>query len=221
MQSSHARPASTIIVGLLIAAACTPAAVSEQDVTPTPPITMTPLAAGPTADTTSASPSPSAIAQPTPEPTPIPEPPKPTEVTFDQQVHISADGQVATVTQTVGWGAPLNEGVEIRVYGVTQCIALPADPPPDSSGPCLVVHTPLPASIRKLLATAPASDGVVSWTWTQYPPECDTPIVYSDPDRPPGYAAVVLAAYGPSGNSIFAIAAPGGWWTPALGDIVC
>jgi hypothetical protein len=144
----------------------------------------------------------------------------PTGVNFEEQVRVSDDEQVAEFTQMVTWGMPWSEGVEIRVYGVTECIAEPADPPPDTSGPCLVVHTPLPASVRTLLATVPASDGVASWTWTQHPWECDQPAVSYDFDGP-AYFAVVLAAYGPSGHSIFAIAAPGGWWTPAAGDIVC
>jgi hypothetical protein len=141
-------------------------------------------------------------------------------VTFDQQLRQSDDGPVATLTQMVRWGAPLSEGVEIRVYGVTECIAEPADPAPGTSGPCLVVHTPLPASVRTLLATAPASDGVASWTWTDARYECGEPLVFYDPDGP-AYFAVVLAAYGPSGHSIFAIAEPGGWWRAGLDDIVC
>jgi hypothetical protein len=210
MRSARSRFATTIIAGLFIAAACTSAATPAPDVTPTasPSITITP-----------ASPSPSATAQPTAEPTPLTVPPKPTGVTFDQQVRESDDGQVATITQIVRWGAPLSQGVEIRVYGVTECIAEPADPPPGTSGPCLVVHTPLPASVRTLLATVPASDGVVSWTWTQWPFECDTPNPAYDPDRP--YRAIVLAAYGASDHSIFAIAHPGGWWRPEIGDIIC
>jgi len=210
MHSSPARLATTISVGLLITAACTSAATPAPDVTPTasPSITITP-----------ASPSPSATPQPTAEPTPVTVPPKPTGVTFDQQVRQSDDGQVAEITQTITWEAPRAEGVEIRVYGVTECIAEPADPPPGTSGPCLVEHTPLPASVRTLLATVPASDGVVSWTWMEAGYECGEPGFY-DPDGP-AYRAVVLAAYSASGHSIFAIAAPGGWWTPPAGDIIC
>ena len=92
-------------------------------------------------------------------------PPKPSGVTFDEK-RKGDDAPSTKITQTVKWAAPRSEGVEIRVYGVTECIAKPANPSPDTHGPCLVEHTPLPASVRKLLATAPASDGVVSWTWT-------------------------------------------------------
>jgi hypothetical protein len=31
----------------------------------------------------------------------------------------------------------------------------------------------------------------------------------------------VLAAYGATGHSIFAIAAPGEWWEPGLDEVVC
>lgn len=223
MHSSRSRLATTISAGLLIAAACTSAATLAPDMTPTasPSITITPAAASPTAAATPASPSPSATPQPTPEPTPVPVPPKPTGVTFEQETRPIDDGDFGEVTQTVTWAAPRSEGIEIRVYGVIGCIAEPADPAPGTNGPCLVVHTPLPASVRRLLATAPASDGAVSWTWTEEG-GCDPSPFRSAPDGP-GYRAVVLAAYGPSGHSIFAIAEPGGWWRAAdgPGDIVC
>ncbi len=223
MHSLHSRLATTISVGLLIAAACTSASTPAPDVTPTasPSIAITPAAASPTAAATPASPSPSATPQPTPEPTPVPVPPKPTRVTFDEETRPIDDGQFGEVTQTVTWGAPRSEGIEIRVYGVTECIAEPADPAPGTNGPCLVVHTPLPASVRRLLATAPAPDGAISWTWTEEG-GCDPSPFKSAPDGP-GYRAVVLAAYSAAGNSIFAIAEPGGWWRAALGDgdVVC
>jgi hypothetical protein len=211
MRSSHSRLATTIIAGLFVAAACTSAA--------SPSIAVTPPAASATAAATPSSSSPSATPQPTAEPTPVTVPPKPNGVTFDEETRPIEDGQFGEVTQTVTWGAPRSEGVEIRVYGVTECIAEPADPAPGTSGPCLVVHTPLPASVRRLLATAPASDGAVSWTWTEEG-GCDPSPFKSAPDGP-GYRAVVLAAYSASGHSIFAIAEPGGWWRPGPGDIVC
>jgi hypothetical protein len=220
MRSSPSQIATAIVVGLL-AAACTSAATPAPDVTPTASssITITPAAASPTEAATLASPSPLATTQPTPNPTPVPVPPKPTGVTFDEETRSIGDGQFGEVTQTVTWGAPRSEGVEIRVYGVTECIAEPADPAPGTSGPCLVVHTPLPASVRRLLATAPASDGAVSWTWTEEG-GCDPSPFRSAPDGP-GYHAVVLAAYNAAGNSIFAIAEPGGWWRAAPDDVIC
>lgn len=222
MHSSHSRLAATIIVGLLVSAACTSAATPAPTLTPTasPSSSITPAVASPTATLTPASPSPSSTPDPTLEPTPVPAPPMPTGVTFDQQASVSDDGEIATITQTVNWRAPRSEGVEIRVYGVTACIAEPADPAPGTSGPCLVVHTPLPDSVRTLLATVPASDGETSWMWTEVAIECGGPLVFYDPEGP-AYEAVVVAAYGPSGHSIFAIAEPGLWWRPAPNDIIC
>ena len=144
-------------------------------------------------------------------------PPKPTSVSFDEK-RVGDDAPSTEITQTVSWGAPRSEGVEIRVYGVTECVAEPANPSPDTQGPCLVEHTPLPASVRTLLATAPASDGGVSWSWTGTF-DCEVGLAY-DP-RGPAYHAVVLAADGASGHSILAIAEPGGWWQPGLNDIIC
>ena len=128
------------------------------------------------------------------------------------------DAPTTEITQSVRWGAPTSEGVEMRVYGVTECVAKPDNPSPDTHGPCLVEHTPLPGSVRTLLATAPASDSVVSWTWTGTF-DCEVGLAY-DPAGPP-YHAVVLAAYSASGHSIFAIAEAGVWSQPGPDDIVC
>ena len=155
---------------------------------------------------------------PSPDPTSAAAPPKPTGVTFAETRKGDEDPSTTEITQTVRWEGPRTDGVEIRVYGVTGCLARPANPSPDTSGPCLVEHTPLPASLRLLLATAPASDGVASWTWTGAF-ECDMGLAY-DPEGP-AYHSIVLAAYGASDHSIFAIAEPGGWWQPGTNDIVC
>lgn len=152
-----------------------------------------------------------------PVPTPVPVPPKPTGVFFREE-HVGDDAPTSEITQTVTWAAPRSEGVEIRVYGVTECMAKPANPSPDTDGPCLVEHTALPASVRTLLASAPASDGGVSWSWTGTF-DCGIDLGY-DPGGPV-YHAVVLAAYGASDHSIFAIAAPGRWWQPGPLDTVC
>lgn len=218
MRSSHSRLAITIIVGLFIAAACTSAATPLPDPTrsASPSIAVLPTPGASPTTTTLASPSPSG----TPEPTPVVVPSKPTGVSFDEQVRRIGDSSEGEITQTVTWRAPRSEGVEIRVYGVTDCIAEPANPAPGTSGPCLVVHTPLPASVRVLLATAPASGGVVSWTWTQVVYDCGGPPIAYDPSGPV-YYAVVLAAYSAAGHSIFAIAEPGHWWRPDPGDIIC
>ena len=206
--------AAAMVAIVLIGVACS-APASAPTASPTPAAAAS---TSPAATDSPRSPSAAPTPRPSPKPTPVPVPPKPTGVKFDVQGVESDDGSVAEITQTVTWRAPRSEGVEIRVYGVTECIAEPEDPAPDTSGPCLVIHTPLPASVRTLLGTAPASDGVVSWTWTQET-GCDIGLA-NDPDGPL-YHAVVLAAYSASGHSIFAIAEPGGWWEPGPNDVIC
>jgi len=160
----------------------------------------------------------SSAATPSPKPTPSPPPPKPTGVKFDTEVRTNADDSLAEITQTVTWRAPRTNGVMISVYGITKCIAQPPNPSPATSGPCLVEHTPLPASVRRLLATAPASDGSASWTWSEET-GCDVGLP-NEPDGP-AYYAVVLAAYSASDHSIFAIAEPGGWYEPGPDEVIC
>lgn len=215
---------AAILAGVLAACA--------GSVTPSAPANATPteVAQAATANPTSmlvASPSPahslsslspSPTPRPTQTPTPDPVPPKPTGVKFDEHAVESDDGSLAKITQSVTWRTPRTKGVEIRIYGVTECIARPETPAPDTSGPCLVTHTALPASVRTLLGRAPASKGVVSWSWTEAP-GCDIGLAH-DPDGPV-YDAIVLAAYNVAGNSIFAIAEPGEWWEPGPNDVIC
>jgi hypothetical protein len=107
--------------------------------------------------------------------------------------------------------------VEIRVYGVTECLSEPTNPPPGTSGPCLVEHTPLPPSVMVMTATAPAAAGEISWIAPFYY-ECLGP-----PVGPDGldYQAIVIAAYNAAGHSIFAIADPGGWWRASPDEVIC
>jgi hypothetical protein len=207
--------AAALVAIVIIGVACSGPA-SAPTVSPTPASqASTSLAATDSPRSPSTAPTP----RPSPNSTPVPVPPKPTGVTFDTQGQLSDDESMAEMTQTVTWRAPRSGGVEIKVYGVTECIAQPPNPSPDTSGPCLVEHTPLPASVRTLLASAPASDGVASWTWSEETGYCDIGLA-NDPDGPT-YHAVVLAAYSASGHSIFAIAEPGGWWEPGPDGIVC
>lgn len=219
------RPNLAIFVALVIAS-CAACGVSPA-LTPAPVPTPTASTGTPTPTVSASleatdypgSPSPAPTPRPSPYPTPVPVPPKPTGVSFEERR--VGDDQVAQsteITQTVRWGAPESESIEIRVYGVTECLARPGKPAPDTHGPCLVEHTALPGSLRTLLATAPASDGSVSWTWTGTF-DCEIGLAY-DP-RGPAYHAVVLAAYSASGHSIFAIAEAGSWFQPGTNDVVC
>jgi hypothetical protein len=210
---------AVVLVGVLAACGAGPTASPP----PVPPPTDQPeVTRSPSAVASAVSPSPSPSPDPTPppalKPTAVPVPPKPSGVKFDEHIRVSADESTADITQTVTWRAPRTEGVEIRVYGVTECIGEPASPKPDTAGPCLVVHTPLPASVLTLLAMAPAANGTVSWTWTESP-GCDIG-VNSDPNGP-AYYAVVLAAYSASGHSILAIAEPGLWVRPGPNAVPC
>jgi hypothetical protein len=109
---------------------------------------------------------------------------------------------------TVTWTGPRATGIVIQVYGVTQCFAMPPYPGEGAEGPCLVEHTPLPASVRRLIAKAPASIGKVSWTWPNW--ENIGSSVAMSPDGT-AYEAIVIAAYNSAGHSKFIIVNPGYW----------
>jgi hypothetical protein len=187
-----------------------------------PSVAISPATASPTEAMTPPSPSPSPTPQPTPKATPVPLPPKPTGVTFTTD-SVELPGPTGTdeityqARHTVRWQAPRSEGVEIRVYGVTECLSEPHNPLPGTSGPCLLEHTLLSPSVRVLAATAPAAAGEISWVAPFYY-ECGGP-----PVGPDGldYQAIVIAAYNSVGHSIFAIADPGGWQRAGPGEVVC
>jgi hypothetical protein len=149
-------------------------------------------------------------------------PPKPTGVTFTTDVaELARPSGTAEITyqakHTVRWKDPRTAGVEIRVYGVTECLSEPSDPLPATSGPCLVEHTVLPGRVMVLAATAPAAAGEISWIAPMYY-ECAGP-----PVGPDGldYRAIVIAAYSAAGHSIFAIADPGEWWHAGPDEVIC
>lgn len=198
--------------GLAGCGGITPTATPSRQATPATAPQPPTLGPNPTMTTESRTPTPESSA-------PSAVPSKPASVTFDEQKRFGSDAVMTEVTQTISWGTPRSAEVEIKVYGVTECIARPKDPAPNTEGPCLVTGTPLPESVRTLLATAPASQGAVDWTWTGTF-DCDDPDPAYDPEGP-AYYAIVLAAYNSSGHSIFAIAAPGRWWEPGPNDVVC
>jgi hypothetical protein len=168
---------------------------------------------------------PAASSAPPPTPRPTPKatvPAKPTGVTFKTDV-VELPGPTGTdeityqVTHTVRWKVPRTADVEIRVYGVTECLSEPADPSPGTSGPCLVEHTPLPPSVMALAATAPADAGEISWIAPRHYECAGPPVGPDDLD----YEAVVIAAYNAAGHSIFAIADPGEWWRAGPNEVIC
>lgn len=199
-----------------------PSAVLSSTAPPFLAVTAVPSA---TATPTMPTASPPASSSPLPTPPSTPAalvPAKPTGVTFTTEV-VELPGPAGTdemtyqATHTVRWTAPLDDGVEIRVYGVTECLSEPTDPSPGTSGPCLVEHTRLPSSVMALAASAPAAAGEISWL---------APIYYECAGPPVGrdgldYQAIVIAAYNAAGHSIFAIAEPGSWLRAAPGDVIC
>jgi hypothetical protein len=225
---------ASAIAAFLAVVACSPGAGSTHStLTPSPSAGPSSIArsssdaAAPrdTAPPSGAAEAPLASASPveTPPSTPAAQvPAKPTGVTFTtDSVELpepTGTGEVAyQVTHTVRWEAPRTEGVEIRVYGVTQCLSAPSDPAPGTSGPCLVEHTLLPPSVMVLAATVSAGAGEFSWIAPFYY-DCAGP-----PVGPDGldYSATVIAAYNDAGHSIFAIADPGEWWRAGLHDTIC
>ena len=168
------RQATVIAILGVILAACgsgaQPTASMQGNAAPTGgPSAM--AVVSPTPSMLVATPTPTATPRPTPTAAGARAPPKPTGVKFKARMRCVTDAcRRYKHTETVTWESPRTKGVEIRIYGVTECIALPAHPRSGTDGPCLVKGTPLPASVRTLLATAPASAGKVTWTWTESAP---------------------------------------------------
>jgi hypothetical protein len=200
-----ARQASLVVIVGVILAACSATgapslsgaldtAASTSTPSTVPPAPTAPVAsAGPTA-----APTPTREPTPTADPTPQPTPAKPTgaKVKFDSWSFCDPSPmglcEVAGFEYTAKWKAPRTKGVQIRVYGVTECFANDVDGAM-IDGWCLRPHTELPSSVLVLLAKAPASKGSVTWRRD-----------VGDPDE---YDSIVLAAYDAEGrHSIFAIA---------------
>jgi hypothetical protein len=206
------RRAAVVALVAIALAACTaapgagPVEPTTSGTSPTaatqPVETATPSAAPGTTPAPEATPTstPEPTPKPTPEPTPVPVPPKPTGISFSYCCGLGGDGRSG-----VSWTKPRTKGIEIRVYGVTRCF--PADGGADES--CIRPNTALPGAIRILLASAPASKGGVTWVQGETDTgDCAYEFVSQDGTT---FYSVVLAAYGASGHSKFAIADPG-WY---------
>ena len=199
--------ALTTLATVLLLAACQSGAQLPAPTTPGP-------SAAPSvpADVAEPTPTPDPTSEPTTSPsaTPAPVTPPPTgtvpaaptgvRMTVTQEDLVEA-GYYANLRTTISWKTPLAAGTEIRVYGVTKCFA------PPSGGSCLVEHTPLPADVRDLIATAPAQKGRVSWTWPNWDDVGGAVMAHGDAT----YQAIVIAAYGPAGHSKFVIVKSGAW----------
>jgi hypothetical protein len=199
-------------VAVVLVAACQPIAAQV----PTPPVAPSapapsivpepssavdpsPLPSSPPPVVQSPAPS-TGPSAPTPPPADVPPAPSGVKMTVVES-NLVEEGYYADLTTTIRWSAPKAAGTEIRVYGVTTCFA------PAAGGPCLVEHTPLPDSVRDLIATAPASAGKVSWTWPSWDDVGGAVMGHGDTL----YQAIVIAAYGPAGHSKFIIVRSGEW----------
>ena len=202
----YAKQAWLVVIACVILAACSATGAPSSSGAPAPdtaastsmPATLPPAPTAPVASAgpTAAPPTrePTATADPTPQPTPA----KPTgaKVKFDSWSFCDPSPmglcEVAGFEYTAKWKAPRTKGVQIRVYGVTECFANDVDGAM-IDGWCLRPHTELPSSALVLLAKAPASKGSVTWRRD-----------VGDADE---YDSIVLAAYDAEGrHSIFAIA---------------
>jgi hypothetical protein len=198
---------STLIVALGLAiAGCGSggSAPTTRSSAPSPAATLVAVDSSPSAEPTFET-TPEPTSESTAEPTPVAAiPPKPTGVTFEAVPDGTEWTEDSKTTMTVTWEGPRTEGVEIRVYGITECLSGKTASGDLKDGPCLVEHTALPASSMRLIAKAPSSDGTVSWTWHSWE-NIGGSLMYG-PDET-YYESVVLAAYNEAGHSIFAIAA--------------
>jgi hypothetical protein len=89
-------------------------------------------------------------------------PPAPTNVAF--KVHTNgqdSDGFPRPYRLQVTWDTSVSADTTIEVWAVTECPATATRRHPQL--PCLTRSTPLPASIRQRVASAPAGDGSVAW----------------------------------------------------------
>jgi hypothetical protein len=168
-----------------IATHATVAQASQAVSTPTPTPTPTPAATpDPTRDAT---------------PTTMEPPPPPSSARMRTGEGALGEYDIPARRFKVSWSETYPKGTEIRVYGVTECLN-------NVDGePCLPLHTPLPASVRHLVARAPAADGKVIWTWPGWENIGGSLAASREGDKDYYYEAFVVAAYNDAGHSKFII----------------
>jgi len=205
------RSTTILVLGLVLTGCGSAASVPPTaSIAPSPAPTAAAVESGSPAESSSpvAAPTASPAADPTPAPSVAAVPAKPTGVTFDRADSQTIEAEGGDTTMTVTWSGPRTEGVEIRVYGITECLSGKTASGDLKDGPCLVEHAALPASSMKLIAKAPSTDGTLSWTWPQW--ENIGSSLMMGPDGT-AYESVVVGAYNEAGNSVFTIAATSEW----------
>src|SRR3954469_1205088 len=205
------RPAPLAAPALLTAflvTAC--AAASSTPVTPTgasvdgPSPTTAPTDAPTVAPTVAPTDAPTPAPTPSPTPRPsvaiVPAAPSTVKIAFKGS-DPGGMGYDTDMTTTITWKEADPEGVTIRVFGVTACLPRTKV----DHAPCLAKGTPLPANVREMIASEPASKGRVSWTWPNWEDAGGAVMARGDAF----YDSVVIAAYNKAGHSKFVIVRTG------------
>jgi murein DD-endopeptidase MepM/ murein hydrolase activator NlpD len=133
-------------------------------------------------------------------------PPAPSNVVFT--VHYPKDpslyrDSVPPYRLEVTWDETVDADTTIEVWAVTRCSRKATTRRPEVS--CLTNKSPLPVSSRKLVASAPAADGMVSWTVPGWE-VIGGPVAQDSVDS---YWAIVVRAVNANGASRFVIAKGG------------
>ena len=209
--------ATVALLGLVVAGCAGSAAPAVAPPTTSatqtpPPATATPADSTPSPPAPSASAAPSATAEPSPPPAP-----RAVQVTREGcYTGPTADGVPSGECRlTISWVRVATDGTELRVYGVTRCVLQERRA---GSGECLDVDAAVPASARRLIASAAVSKGTVSWTRPAWLDNVRTDIgppiarVFGvDRDGDDLYFAILVVAHNVAGDSDFILADSGEW----------
>ena len=125
----------------------------------------------------------------------------PTNVVFEVHTPGKPTFPIKPYRLEVSWDQDVDADTTIEVWAVTTCPRRAGR----KEGRCLTKQTPLPSSIRKLVASAAAGTGSVSWMVPGW--EVDYGPVALDGDIE--YWAVVVRAVNARGKSDFVIAING------------
>jgi hypothetical protein len=179
--------AALLIAGLVAACSATP--VSNVSTAPeTAPPASVPASVAPTTAPASDGPT---SAPPTATPTPpLAEPGKPTGTTYELVSKQPLDGGGRRETHRITWKAPAGQATAFLVYGVKDCLRAQKK---FNGKPCVIRGMPIPRDSLALLAQAPGAARSIDVTW-QVPKSGRQP-----------YAAVLIRATNPAGDSIFTI----------------
>ena len=192
------RPLLGLSILALLVTGCAGAGSLTSTGTSGPPM---PTASAPATLATSATPMQLASTAPSPAGSASPvaspgAPPAPADVTWSQTPALGFGA--GTSTMTVSWNEASMAGTTIRVYGVTACLS----PPGVDNAPCVAASASVPDDKLTLVATAPAGEGRVSWTWPSWGDIGGALAVHGDDS----YYAFVVDASDAAGRSAMTVA---------------